>query len=400
MLGNPFQVICFYHFRIAADGTLKILLAPDSFKGSLSTFEICRVMAAAIASLDKGIEVLSFPLADGGEGSSAVLQHHCGGDFVQYAVHDALGRSMQGHYLAMPSGEALVEVATASGIQLLRQDELNPLKASSYGTGELIAHALEGGYRQILVTLGGSATNDGGLGLLTALGYRFFDARGNPVAAGGQGLLDLHSIQADARLPALNEAEFVVACDVDNPLTGAQGATRVFGPQKGVSDDALEAFDTAMQRYAQLAEEMTGHRVIQEKGAGAAGGIGAALMAFCHSRFQSGFSLIAEKTGFDRCLAEGGFDLVITGEGRLDAQTLNGKLPQAVAQRAAVKGVPVMAIAGQIRLTEQQGRDMGFVSCHGLGREDEELRQLIEETEPRLWRVTRQAVADFLGQQG
>lgn len=349
-------------------------------------------MASAIEDLGKSFEVIEFPMADGGEGSAAVLKYHCGGEWHLHTANDPLGRPLKAGYLALEDGLAVVEVARASGLDLLQEEERNPMRASSFGTGQLIAHALDAGHRNVLVTLGGSATNDGGVGMLSALGFGFLDEQGDFIQGGAQGLLDLSRIETKARHPALAETRIRVASDVNNPLLGDRGASRVFGRQKGASPEQIPILEDAMSRFGQLAEKTTGRTIIDQPGAGAAGGIGAALLAFTQVEFCSGFSVIAEKTRLGARLSRGDIDLVITGEGCLDTQTQAGKLPQAVARLANEHGIPTIAIAGRVEADREEIIALGLRDAWALSQQGEAVSIAINQAESRLYSMTQKAI--------
>ncbi len=352
-------------------------------------------MAAAIRQCLPGAEVLSFPLSDGGDGFSAVLRHHCAGKSIAVEVRDPLGRPVMAEYTVLQNEQVVIEVASACGLQHLKASELDPLNASSFGVGQLIAHALDNGYRRLILGLGGSATNDGGAGMLTALGYWLLDKQGNDILPGGQGLLALENILSSNSHPALSSAEILLASDVTNPLLGSNGASRVFGPQKGASADDVEQLELALSRFDEVASRVQGRSVAGCAGAGAAGGLGAALLGFTSARFTPGFDLVVSLTGFEEMLLRWRPALIITGEGRLDRQTLNGKLPMGVAKTAAKHALPVAVIAGQIELSASEVQRLGFVQNRSLSNSQERMQTVLAEAEPRLFAATQRIIEDF-----
>jgi glycerate kinase len=326
---------------------MRFLVAPDSFKGSLSALEVARAMERGIRAVFPGAQVDMIPIADGGEGTVESLVLATGGHLEHTVVGDPLARPVRAAWGILGDGRtAVVEMAAASGLPLLLPAERNPLVTSTCGTGQLIRAVLDRGLRRIIVGIGGSATNDGGTGMASALGVRFLDPAGAELPAGGAALARLERIDLDGLDPRLAETELVVACDVDNPLCGARGATAVYGPQKGATADMLEILDTALEHFARVATAATGREVAQEPGAGAAGGLGAGLRLFTPARFQPGIELVLEACGFRERLE--GADLVLTGEGRTDAQTVMGKAPVGVARLARKAGVPVVCLSGSL----------------------------------------------------
>lgn len=321
----------------------RFLFASDSLKGTLSSADTAQLLERAARRHFPGCSCVAVPMADGGEGTVDALVEACGGERVRATVADPLGRPVEAAYGMLPGGRAVIEMAAASGLPLLAPDERNPLLTSTYGTGELILDALRRGARDVTVALGGSATNDGGLGMARALGVRALDAGGRELTGRGADLarvatLDLSGL--DARVAA---ASFSVMCDVDNPLTGPEGASAVFGPQKGATPAMVEELDAGMARYAHVLEDTLG-RDFDVPGAGAAGGLGAGCLAFLGARSQSGIARVLELVGFDALLADA--DLCVTGEGHADAQTARGKVVAGVGAACAAAGVPCAAVVG------------------------------------------------------
>ncbi len=322
---------------------MKIVLAPDSFKGTLSSKRICEIISRELKSALPDCAVISVPLADGGEGTLDVIMNTLGGRYIKKEVCSPLSARVNAVFGVLADGTAIIETAAASGLPLVPQDMLDPLCATSYGTGELIRAALDLGCRSITLGLGGSATNDGGIGAMAALGAAFTDAQGNPVPFDGRGLSRIASLDVSALHPAIRETSFTVMCDVDNPLIGERGATYTFGPQKGANAETLTQLERGMQNYASLLQRQFSFDP-DTPGAGAAGGLGAALMAFCRARPERGITAVLRLCGFDGLIR--GADLVITGEGRADSQSAHGKVLWGVGHACMAQGVPAIAIAG------------------------------------------------------
>ena len=322
----------------------KVVVASDSFKGCLSSWQVAEAVEKGIHALIPDCEVVKLAVADGGEGSMDALITTLGGRSVRLMVSDPLGRTVESAYAVIGDTTAVIEMARASGLTLLHPDERNPLAASTYGTGQMIADALDHGCRRFMICIGGSATNDAGTGMLEALGYRFMDAEGNVLKACGGILSRIGSIDFSNVHPYLKDAEFIVACDVDSPFCGPEGASYVYGPQKGASPEMVKELDEGMRHFARIIYQATGVEVTDMPGAGAAGGLGGALKAFLNARMSGGADMILDAAGFDEAIKDA--DLVITGEGRIDSQTLAGKLPYVVARRAAAQNIPAVALCG------------------------------------------------------
>jgi glycerate kinase len=325
---------------------MKILIAPDSFKESLEAIEVCQAIQSGFRQVFPDADYTLLPMADGGEGTSDVLSYALDGRWKEITVHDPLMRPIKAKYLLLAEGTAVIEMARASGLHLLTTAERNPLATSSYGVGELIADALAEGATRIIIGLGGSATNDAGLGMLNALGIKFYDAQGDLLSQGGAELAKLTRIDTSDLNPSIANTLFEVACDVTNPLCGELGASAIFGPQKGATPEQVAQLDKALSNFAQVCQQQGLDNCQNIAGVGAAGGLGFALMSFCAARLQSGFTTVAETLNLSEHIAEA--DLVITGEGKLDAQTAMGKVAGGISQIAREHGVPVMAICGSV----------------------------------------------------
>ena len=349
-------------------------MAPDSFTGSLTALEAAGAMAAglhdAAAKTGFDLEVRSVPIADGGEGTVDVLVA-AGWTRIERSVTGPTGRPVQAAFALSPAGSAprtaVVELAQASGLLRLPDRQPDPLNAGTTGTGELVAAALDEGSQRIVIGLGGSASTDGGTGLVTALGVRLLDAAGRSLQPGGAALGDLDRIDASGLDPRLASTEIVVACDVDNPLTGPRGAAHVFGPQKGASAEDVAVLDAALVRLAAVLRRDLGVDVEHIPGAGAAGGTGGGALAFLHPRLTPGIDLVLDLLEFDAALA--GAALLVTGEGSFDSQSLSGKAPVGAARRAMAAGVPVLVLAGRFDIDtegESRLRDLGVIDVRAL----------------------------------
>lgn len=369
---------------------LHILVAPDSFKGSLSAVRFCELCAQTIQEIAPKTKLTLLPLADGGEGTVDATLFATQGDRIQARVSDPLGRPITAEYAIIEDGHcAVIEMAAASGLPLLAATERDPRIASSAGTGELISDALERGCRKVILGLGGSATNDGGVGVLQALGFVFLDAAGKPLPQGGSALRRLNTIQTDQVHPALGETEFILAADVNNPLLGPNGATTIFGPQKGISPDLLDELEGALARFSQVLSLHTGKDFERVPGAGAAGGMGAGCMALLNAEMRSGFSVIRELTHLDTLFASGNVDLVITGEGEINAQSLAGKLPVSLARLAKQHQVPVVVIAGNAGDTQLPLQETGIIATLSIVDRPMSLAEAMQDAEILLPRCIR-----------
>ncbi|MBR5135923.1 MAG: glycerate kinase [Rikenellaceae bacterium] len=329
-----------------------ITIAVDSFKGSLSSREVADAFEAGFRTRIPDCEVRKVSIADGGEGTVDALVETLNGDYVEARVADPLGRPIVARYGVIDGGTtAVMEMSAASGLPLIAPEERNPLLTSTYGTGEMIVHAMERGCRKFLVGIGGSATNDGGTGMLRALGFRFLDAEGRELVGGGEILERIAEIDSLNARKELNECEFVVACDVTNPLYGPEGAAYVFAPQKGADAAMVERLDQGLRTYARAIERYNGVQVDQIAGAGAAGGLGGGFKALLGARLERGIDMVLNAMQFDRIIA--GSDLVITGEGRIDRQTTMGKAPSGVLREATAQGIPTIAIGGAVQVCDE-----------------------------------------------
>ena len=325
---------------------MKLVFAPDSFKGSLSALEICDILERVAARRFPGAETASVPAADGGEGTVDALLRAMGGRRMETQVTGPLFEKETAVWGLLPDGStAVMEMAQASGLPFVPPDRRDPRETTSLGTGEMLRAALGQGVRRVLLGIGGSATNDGGMGMLAALGARFLDGAGNALRPVGGSLKNVARADFSGLLPALSETEIIVICDVNNPLLGDRGATFVYGPQKGATHAIRDELEAGMARYAQAVSRAVGRDIASFPGAGAAGGLGAALGGVLGARLKSGIDAVLDAADFDEKLR--GASLVVTGEGRMDGQSVRfGKVPVGVARRCAAHGVPVAAIVG------------------------------------------------------
>ena len=326
---------------------MKVIISPDSFKGTISSVEAAASIEKALKKIDENIETVCLPVADGGEGTLEAFVSATNGRYYMAKVLDPLGREIEARYGVLGDEKTcVIEMAQASGITLLSNIELNPLKATTFGTGQLIEHALTQGYRQFIIGIGGSATNDGGLGMLHALGVTFLDQNGQPLPNEVSSLEKLHTIDTSALNPLIGESTFTIACDVDNPFVGERGATAIFGPQKGVKQAQIQQFDHYLTCFANVIERQLHIRLHDYPGAGAAGGVGGALKAFFPATFKTGIDVVLEALNYDEHLQNANY--VITGEGKSDIQTLSGKAPMGIAQKAKQYNVPTILLSGAV----------------------------------------------------
>lgn len=325
----------------------KICVAIDSFKGCLSSIEAGEAASEAIHALLPQCEVLPFAIADGGEGLLETIVTNMDGKYVYTRAHDPLMRPIQTRYALSADGQtAYIEMAATSGLPLLRPEERDPWETTTYGTGELIREALDRGCRHLVVGIGGSATNDAGLGMLQALGFRFLDDRRQELGQGGKIMGDVAYIDESHKHPALQETTITVACDVRNPFCGPQGAAYIFAPQKGADKRMVERLDQGLRHLADVIHRQTGRTIATLEGAGAAGGMGGGLVAFLNARLQPGIDLLLDALRF-RQKAQGA-DLIITGEGKADRQSLMGKVPAGLLREAKALQIPIVLIAGSV----------------------------------------------------
>lgn len=359
---------------------MKIVVAPDSFKVSISARDLCAAVCRGIHAADPKIDVIELPLADGGEGTVDNMVYSTQGETRLVQVNDPLGRPIRAAYgILGDHATVIIEMAQASGLPLLKPDERNPLITSSFGTGELVLHALNAGYRKFIIGLGGSATNDGGAGMLKALGAAFYDQDGVLLPKGGASLEKLSYMDLSGLDKRLQESTFTIASDVNNPLCGANGASTVFGPQKGATPEMVQRLDMALSRFADVVEKQLGIDVRHLPGSGAAGGMGAALLAFLHAEFKSGIELVMDAIHFEQKIQAA--DLIITGEGKLDEQTMAGKVIAGVCKKAKPYQIPTIAICGGMELTSDQMDEIGLLAGFSIVPKPCSLEQAMEQAE-------------------
>ncbi|WP_312952682.1 glycerate kinase [Superficieibacter sp.] len=338
---------------------MKIVIAPDSYKESLSALEVATAIEQGFSEIFPDAQYVKLPLADGGEGTVEAMVAATEGRIIHVNVTGPLGEPVNGFYgISADEQSAFIEMAAASGLELVPSARRNPLQTTSWGTGELIRHALDAGARHIIIGIGGSATNDGGAGMVQALGAKLLDEQDTQIAQGGGALETLVRIDISALDPRLAECRIEVACDVTNTLTGEKGATAIFGPQKGATKTMIPRLDGALEHFAQIIARDLDIQVLDLAGGGAAGGMGAALYAFCGAQLRQGIEIVTDALKLDQQVADA--DLVITGEGRIDSQTIHGKVPVGVARIAKRYNKPVIGIAGSLTA------DVGVVHEHGL----------------------------------
>ncbi|WP_409227756.1 glycerate kinase family protein [Gudongella sp. SC589] len=371
---------------------MKILIASDSFKGSATTMEVADSIEKGFAGIYQGVEIVKVPMADGGEGTVETLVAGMDSEFAHEEVTGPLGEGVQAKYGIIKDEIAIIEMAEASGLVLVKEEMRNPLLTTTYGTGELILSALKRGYRKIYVGIGGSATNDGGMGMAKALGYRFLDRDGNEIPDGGGALGQLQRIDRSKVTPLIEDAKITVMCDVENPLYGTDGAAYVYGPQKGANPEMVKLLDENLKHFADILKRDMDVDIGDIPGSGAAGGLGGGLMAFCRAELKPGIEMVLDIQQFEGQLQ--GVDLVITGEGRIDGQSAKGKVPAGVAKLARKLNKPVVAIAGGIGEGTEGLYSMGIDLIlpivdrpMGLGEAMGEAKTLLEKTGERLARI-------------
>ncbi|WP_105903232.1 glycerate kinase [Vibrio gangliei] len=340
---------------------MKIIIAPDSFKESLTAKQVCQAMETGLKRVWPQAEYVHIPLADGGEGTVQSLVDATQGDIIERQVTGPLGQSVDAFYGRLGgklSHTAVIEMAAASGLHHVPPEKRDPKQTTSYGTGELIAHALQEGATKLIIGLGGSATNDGGMGMLEALGVKFLDSNSHEISGNGIGLTQIESIMTHDINPKLQQCDIVIACDVDNPLCGEHGATATFGKQKGATEEDTVILDNALSHFADLMDSQLGKQVKDIPGAGAAGGLGAAFLGFTNANLKPGIQIVLETLSIDQHLQDA--DLVITGEGRIDWQSAHGKTPVGIAKAAKKFDLPVIALAGCVGDNYQAVYDHGI----------------------------------------
>ncbi|MGI6150274.1 MAG: glycerate kinase [Firmicutes bacterium] len=358
---------------------MRIVIAPDSFKGSLSAFEVARAIEKGVKRIVPDCETVLLPLSDGGEGLVESLVEATGGTYHEYQVKGPLGDPVWAKLGLLGDGTtAVIEMAQASGLTLVPPRRRNPLVTTTYGTGELIRHALDLGCTHLVIGIGGSATNDGGMGMAQALGARFLDAAGNELGSGGAELARLAAIDISGLDPRLGRARIEVACDVDNPLTGPTGASHIYGPQKGATPEMVTQLDAALGNYARVIRKDLGKDVERVPGAGAAGGLGAGLMAILNGMLVSGIQLVLNVLNFTDVVEQA--EVVFTGEGKFDAQSAYGKVPVGIARVCRGLGIPVIVLAGTVTLDSEALHEEGITASFSILNQPMSLKEAMART--------------------
>ena len=358
---------------------MKIIVAPDSFKGSLTAAEAAKAMEEGIHLYDPTIKVKLLPAADGGEGTMESLISATSGKITTQRVKDPLGRMIHADYGVLDDNETcVIEIAEASGLMLVTEHERDPLLTSSFGTGELIVHALDAGYRKFIIGLGGSSTNDAGTGMLRALGMKFLNRTGIELPLGGGALGELDRIDCTTFDKRIAESTFIIASDVENPLVGPKGASYVFGPQKGATNETVKLLDENLLNFANVIEKTTGIQLHNKTGAGAAGGAGGAFLAFFPSEMKRGIDVILGAISFNDHIRDA--ELILTGEGKTDAQTFSGKTPFGIAEVAKRKGVPIILISGLVAKESRELLRPLFTEVHSVVSEDVRVEESMRES--------------------
>lgn len=374
---------------------MKIIIAPDSFKGSLTAKEAAHAIDRGVKRALYSAETVLIPVADGGEGTMESLVAATKGRMINVTVKDPLLKPVQAAYGILGDEKTcIIEMATASGLCLIGEKERNPMKTTTFGTGELIKRALDDGYRTFILAIGGSATNDGGIGMLQALGMKLLDSDGISVGFGGDELAQIAQIDDSGFDSRISTCEFLIASDVQNPFVGKSGATHIFGPQKGATPEMVKILDNNMVHWANMIEQHTGVRLHDKEGAGAAGGIGGAFQAFFPSRSKRGVDIVIEYVKLDEHLASA--SCVFTGEGQIDFQTASGKTPLGVAQAAKKKGIPVFALTGSIGQGIEALYKHGITSIHSVVSRPMSLHEAIENANELLEQTAEQVLRTYL----
>lgn len=356
---------------------MRFLITPDSYKESLSAYEAAKVMERAVKNIMPAAECDLAPMADGGEGTAECLMYAEAGDKISCTVKGPLGNSIETDYIWIEKKKkAIIEVAKACGIMLVPAGEKDPMLASTYGVGQLIREAVEKGCRDLVLTLGGTVTNDGGCGMLLALGAKILDQKGKGIPLGGRGLGRIASIDLEKPKELLKDVKVTVLCDVKSPLLGERGATYVFGPQKGVTGHLLHELEMGMENFAGVLNQVTGFNVAELKGAGAAGGLGCALYAITDAQYISGSKYVMQALGLDERIAK--CDCIITGEGSIDAQSLEGKVPIGIAKIARQYNKPVVAFVGMANGNNKEFYEKGITAIFCIVRKVEPMDHILE----------------------
>lgn len=366
---------------------MKFVIAPDKFKGSLTGFEFCHAVEVGLRMVFPDANILKMPLADGGDGTIEVVRHYLKGEKITIKVNDPLFRPVSASYVYSPETNiAYIEMAEASGLKLLKHTERNCMQASTFGTGELIVDALEKGATEIILGIGGSATNDGGMGMAKALGYLFLDKNGQELKSIGSNLIAVKKVAESNIHPLLGKVKVKVACDVSNPFHGSMGAAKIYAEQKGASAGEVELLDEGLRNYAKIINGQYGIDLQKIAGSGAAGGIGGAAVVFLNGQLTPGIDLIKEMANFEKAIQD--VDWIITGEGQLDAQTLSGKTIKGVVNSARKKHIPVAALCGSTSITIEQQKEFGLTYVMSIVRGISTLKEAMENSHVNLVHAT------------
>ncbi|CAG7913811.1 Glycerate 3-kinase [Mammaliicoccus sciuri] len=346
---------------------MKVLIAPDSFKGSIDALSAAQAIERGILTVDPESKTFILPMADGGEGTMINLVQATKGTVMGVKSIDPLSRPIQSSYGITGDGKtAIIELATSSGIDLLKQEELNPLHTTTYGTGLLIKDAIEKGIKHFIVCLGGSATNDAGIGLLQALGYQFLDKNGVEIPLGAEHIHNIEAIDQSDVMPKIHDVKFEIACDVTNPFVGKQGASYIFGPQKGATPEIVESLDQSFIHFADVIKSFKDQEISNIEGAGAAGGTAGGMLAFLNAELKRGIELVVDFVNFKDIIKENEIDLIITGEGKIDGQTSGGKVISGIAQIAKSYDIPVIAIGGTVEMPLSALHEQGLTAAFSI----------------------------------
>jgi len=338
---------------------MKFVIAPDKFKGSLTGFEFCNAVEEGLKKVNSDFEIIKMPLADGGDGTIDVVKYYLDGEKISITVNNPFFKPVEAPYLySAKSKIAYIEMAEASGLKLLNEEERDCMNATTFGTGELIANALNRGAKEIILGIGGSATNDGGTGMANALGFRFLNKEGQELKPVGSNLIEVAEIDDSRKHPKLDEVKFKIACDVTNPFHGENGAAKIYAAQKGATESEIELLDDGLRNFSKVVEEQYTINLQNTPGSGAAGGIGGGALVFLKGQLTSGIELIKELADFENAITDA--DWIITGEGKLDVQTLSGKTIAGVISSAQKNDIPVAALCGSVDISEKEQDELGL----------------------------------------
>jgi glycerate kinase len=374
---------------------LKILISPDKFKGSLTSVEVADAIEEGIRLIYPHAEIIKFPLADGGDGTASLLTRHFRGRFIKINVHDPLFNEITAEYgFADNIKTAFIEMSSASGLRLIDEKYYNPLLTTTLGTGEMIMDSIKTGAKKIILGIGGSATTDAGIGMASALGYKFLDINGEELKPAGESLQLIRSIEDPKKLFKPSEITVHIACDVDNPLYGKRGAAYVYGPQKGATSDMVIELDKGLRNFASIVSKKFGKDISRLPGAGAAGGLGAGAVAFLDAIIRPGIDLYMEITGFEKQLK--GTDLIITGEGKLDRQTFHGKVIDGVTRLAGKHKIPILAICGDIKSDSRELKKHGILRSGSLVDHFGSVDKAIKNASTGVAEISKNLIEDYL----